>query len=139
MRRPRVMPGGNHRLLLEALARLVETDCDVVGSVPDGRALLETAPVLQLEIVVPLLNRLDAARPMKCRMPGVGLIVLTASEDPDLSAEAFRAGSSGCLLKNSARPRSCSRRFGRWPGSDTASPRWPREGWWTPSPATPGR
>ena len=38
---------------------------------------------------------------MKRLMPGVKLIFLTVSEDPDLAAEAFRAGASGYLLKNS--------------------------------------
>src|SRR5437763_185617 len=35
-------------------------------------------------------------------MPEFKLIILTVSEDPDLAAEAFRAGASGYLLKNSA-------------------------------------
>ena len=51
---------------------------------------------------MPLLNGLDAARQLKHLMPEVKLIFLTVSEDPDLAAEAFRAGASGYLLKNSA-------------------------------------
>jgi DNA-binding NarL/FixJ family response regulator len=51
---------------------------------------------------MPLLNGLDAARQLKRLMAGVKLIFLTVSEDPDLAAEAFRAGASGYLLKNSA-------------------------------------
>jgi DNA-binding NarL/FixJ family response regulator len=39
---------------------------------------------------------------LKRLMPEVRLIFLTVSEDPDLAAEAFRAGASGYLLKNSA-------------------------------------
>jgi DNA-binding NarL/FixJ family response regulator len=79
----------------------------VVGKVADGRALLATAPELQpdvvvLDIAMPLLNGLDAARQLKRMMPEVKVIFLTVSEDPDLAAEAFRAGASGYLLKNSA-------------------------------------
>jgi DNA-binding NarL/FixJ family response regulator len=51
---------------------------------------------------MPLLNGLDAARQLKRLMPEVKLIFLTVSEDPELAAEAFRAGASGYLLKNSA-------------------------------------
>ena len=51
---------------------------------------------------MPLLNGLDAGRQLKRLMPEVKLIFLTVSEDPDLAAEAFRAGASGYLLKNSA-------------------------------------
>jgi len=97
----------DHRLLREAFAQLLERDCDVVGAVADGRALLAAAPELRPDIVVldiamPLLNGIDAARQLKGLMPEVRLIFLTVSEDPDLAAEAFRAGASGYLLKNSA-------------------------------------
>ena len=107
MRRPRVLLADDHRLVREAFARLLEPDCDVVGTVADGRALLAAAPELRPDIVVldiamPLLNGLAAARQLKHLMPEVKLIFLTVSEDPDLAAEAFRAGASGYLLKNSA-------------------------------------
>ena len=107
MRRPRVLLADDHRLLREAFAQLLEPGCDVVGAVADGRALLAAAHELRPDIVVldiamPLLNGLDAARQLKGLMPEVRLIFLTVSEDPDLAAEAFRAGASGYLLKNSA-------------------------------------
>jgi DNA-binding NarL/FixJ family response regulator len=107
MKRPRVLLADDHRLLREAFAQLLEPGCEVVGAVADGRALLEIAPELQPDIVVldiamPLLNGLDAARQLKRVMPEVKVIFLTVSEDPDLAAEAFRAGASGYLLKNSA-------------------------------------
>ena len=107
MRRPRVLLADDHRLVREAFARLLEPDCDVVGAVADGRALLAAAPELRPDIVVldiamPLLNGLDAARQLRRLMPEVKLIFLTVSEDPDLAAEAFRVGASGYLLKNSA-------------------------------------
>jgi DNA-binding NarL/FixJ family response regulator len=107
VKRPRVLLADDHRLLREAFVKLLEPDCDVVGAVADGRALLEAAPKLRPDIVVldvamPQLNGLDAARQLKRSMPGVKVIFLTVSEDPDLAAEAFRAGASGFLLKNSA-------------------------------------
>jgi DNA-binding NarL/FixJ family response regulator len=107
MKRPRVLLADDHQLLREAFARLLEADCDVVGTVGDGRALLAAVPELRPDIVVldiamPLLNGLDAARQLKREMPEIKVIFLTVSEDPDLAAEAFRAGASGYLLKNSA-------------------------------------
>jgi DNA-binding NarL/FixJ family response regulator len=107
MKRPRVLLADDHRLLREAFARLLQSECEVVGAVADGRALLDAAPELRPDIVVldiamPLLNGLDAARQLKRLMPAVKVIFLTVSEDPDLAAEAFRAGASGYLLKNSA-------------------------------------
>ena len=107
MRRPRVLLADDHRLLREAFVKLLEPTCDVVGQVADGRALLEAAPQLRPDIVVldvgmPLLNGVDAARQLKRLMPDVKVIFLTVNEDPDLVAEAFRAGASGFVLKGSA-------------------------------------
>jgi DNA-binding NarL/FixJ family response regulator len=94
-------------LLREAFVKLLEPDCDVVGAVGDGRALLEAVPKLRPDVVVldvamPQLNGLDAARQLKRSMPDVKVVFLTVNEDPDLAAEAFRAGGSAFLLKNSA-------------------------------------
>src|SRR5262245_4720508 len=107
MKRPRVLLADDHRLLREAFAQLLEPGCDVVGAVADGRALLAAAPQLRpdvvvLDIAMPVLNGLDAGRQLLRVMPEVKVIFLTVSEDPDLTAEAFRAGASGYLLKNSA-------------------------------------
>jgi DNA-binding NarL/FixJ family response regulator len=107
MKRPRVLLADDHRLLREAFAQMLAPACEVVGAVADGRALLAVAPELRPDIVVldiamPLLNGLDAARQLKRVMPEVKVIFLTVSEDPDLAAEAFAAGASGYLLKNSA-------------------------------------
>ncbi len=94
-------------MLRESFAKLLEPDCEVVGTVADGRAVLEIAPrvrpdVVVMDIAMPLLNGLDAARQLKRAMPAVKVIFLTVNEDPDLAAEAFRAGGSAFLLKNSA-------------------------------------
>jgi DNA-binding NarL/FixJ family response regulator len=107
MKRPRVLLADDHRLLREAFAQLLAPGCDVVGAVADGRALLAAArellpDVVVLDIAMPLLNGLDAARQLRREMPEVEVIFLTVSEDPDVAAEAFRVGASGYLLKNSA-------------------------------------
>ena len=106
MKRPRVLLADDHRLLREALSQLLDPGCDVVGAVADGRALLTAAAALRPDIVVldvalPLLNGLDAARQLRCVLPKVKLIFLTTSDDPDLAAEVFRIGASGYLLKKS--------------------------------------
>jgi len=94
-------------MLREAFAQLLDSSCEVVGTVGDGRALLTAAEELKPDIVVadigmPLLNGLDATRQLKRTMPDIKIIILTINEDPDLAAEAFRAGASSYLLKNSA-------------------------------------
>src|SRR5437763_15649510 len=82
MKHPRVLLADDHRLLREAFAQLLAPGCDVVGAVADGRALLAAAPKLRPDIVVldiamPLLNGLAAARQLKPAMPGVDGLFLT--------------------------------------------------------------
>jgi DNA-binding NarL/FixJ family response regulator len=107
MSRPRVLLADDHTLLLEAFGKLLAEDCDVVGMVADGRALVAAASTLKPDVVVvdvamPLLNGIDAARQIKETLPDTRIVILTMNEDPDLVPEAFRAGASGYLLKRSA-------------------------------------
>ena len=107
MKRPRVLIADDHRLLREAFASLLASECEVIGAVADGRTLLAQATELKpdvvvLDIAMPLLNGLDAARQLRPLMPEVKVVFLTVNEDPDLAAEAFRAGASAFVLKNSA-------------------------------------
>jgi DNA-binding NarL/FixJ family response regulator len=106
MKVPRIMLADDHTLIVEAIRNLLEPSCEVVGAVSDGRALVELAASLKpdvvlVDIAMPLLNGLDAMRQLKVKMPEIKLICLTMNEDPDLAAEAMRAGASGYLLKTS--------------------------------------
>lgn len=107
MIRPRVLLADDHQMLAEALKSVVEPRCEVVGTVSDGRALLEAATRLQPDIVVldigmPQLNGLDAGRQLKQALPNTKLIFMTMLEDPYLVGEAYRAGASAFLLKEAA-------------------------------------
>lgn len=107
MTRPRLMLVDDHTILVEAFRKLLEPFYDVVGSVADGRALLDVAPQLLPEVVVldiglPLMNGLEAGIRLKEQMPSVKLVYLTMNDDPDLAVEAMRTGASAYLLKSSA-------------------------------------
>ncbi len=74
--RRRVLLADDHTLLLEAFEKLLEPDYAVVGAVSDERTLLAAAAelkpdVIVLDISMPLLNGLDAARQIKKTMPRV--------------------------------------------------------------------
>jgi DNA-binding NarL/FixJ family response regulator len=93
-------------MVCAGLAKLLEPHYEVVGSVEDGRALLKAAEELKpdvvlLDIGMPLMNGLDAARELKKRMPYIRMIFLTMESDSYIAAEAFRAGASAYLLKTS--------------------------------------
>lgn len=106
-RKPRVLLADDHSLMLAGLRKLVEERCEVVGTVEDGRALVEAAQRLEpdliiLDIAMPLLNGIDAARQIKKLYPHVQLIFLTMQTSPTYATEAFHAGASCYLLKRSA-------------------------------------
>jgi DNA-binding NarL/FixJ family response regulator len=105
--RPRVVLADDHGLLLEAFEKLLEPEYDVVGKFTDGAALLAAAEscrpdVIVLDVSMPGISGLEAARRLGATMPFVKLIFLTMNEDPDIAAEAFHLGVSGYLLKASA-------------------------------------
>jgi DNA-binding NarL/FixJ family response regulator len=107
MSRPRVLLADDHALIVGAFEKLLAGECDIVGTVSNGRELIDAAEslrpdVIVLDISMPLLNGLDAGRQIKQRHRDVRLIFLTMNEDAGLAAEAFKAGASGYLLKRSA-------------------------------------
>lgn len=107
MKGTRVLLADDHTLLLGALEKLLSEECEVIGQVSDGRALVAAAEelkpdVIVLDISMPLLNGVEAARQIKQKLRNVKLVFLTMNEDADLAAEAFRAGASAYLLKRSA-------------------------------------
>lgn len=107
MRKARVLIADDHSILLAGLRKLVEEAYEVVGTVEDGRALLEAAERLRpdlilMDISMPLLNGLDAARQLKKLLPESKLLFLTMHSSPTYATEAFKAGASGYLLKQSA-------------------------------------
>lgn len=107
MRRPRVLLADDHQMVADALKRVLEPRCEVVGTVNNGNALLEAAPNLQPEVIIldiamPEMNGLTAARHLKHCVPKAKLVFLTMNEDPQLVGEAFRAGASAFLLKQAA-------------------------------------
>jgi DNA-binding NarL/FixJ family response regulator len=107
MPRPRVLLADDHALLLGAFEKLLTPECDVVGQVSDGRALVAEAEKLKpdivvLDIVMPHLNGLEAGRKIKQTLRDTKLVFLTMNDEPELVTEAFRAGASAYVLKQSA-------------------------------------
>ena len=107
MTAPRIMLADDHTILAEAFRKLLEPHFEVVGTVVNGRSLLEVAPRLNpdaiiVDIAMPLMNGLEAGLRLKVLMPSVKLIFLTMNEDPDVASKALRHWASGYLLKKSA-------------------------------------
>ena len=107
MLRSRILLADDHLLVMEGLRKLLESDHDLVGTVEDGVALVEQAKeldpdIILLDISMPMLNGIEAARKIKKLLPECKLIFVTMHGDSTYVVEAFRAGASGYLLKRSA-------------------------------------
>ena len=105
--RPRIVLADDHTMLLDAFRRLLEPQCEIVGTACDGRTLIELAlrtnpEIVVLDISMPRLNGMDACAQLRRKLPGVKFVFLTVNEDPDVAAEAIRLGASAYLLKSSA-------------------------------------
>ena len=73
--RPRVLLADDYPDILKAVARLLALDCEVVGTVADGGALLEAAQRLQPDVIVldlslPNVDGLEACRQIARAHPG---------------------------------------------------------------------
>lgn len=108
MKRPRVLLADDHPLFVAGLQSLLEAECEVVGVVGDGRSLVEAASRLKPEVIVldislPLLNGIDAARQVKKEQPETKILFLTMHANLAYLKDALAAGAAGYLLKTSAR------------------------------------
>src|SRR5579863_10326379 len=106
-KRARILLADDHSLVAAGLCKLLEEEFDLVGSVGDGRALVTAAKrehpdVILLDISMPLLNGVEAARQLRVAVPTAKLIFVTVHSDTPYVIEAFRAGASGYVLKRSA-------------------------------------
>jgi DNA-binding NarL/FixJ family response regulator len=106
-KRPRVLLADDHALVAAGISKLLEAEFDLVGTVADGRALVTAAQndqpdVVLLDISMPNLNGLEAARQIHMIAPDCKLVFVTVHSDAAYVAEAFRAGASGYVLKRSA-------------------------------------
>ena len=103
-RRPRVLLADDYPEMLKAIGRLLELDCEVVGTVSDGGALLEAAQrlapdVIVLDLNLPNLNGLAACRQITRLHPEMKVIMFTAVNDPQARQAFFEAGASAFVSK----------------------------------------
>lgn len=107
MNKPRIVIADDHQLVLEGLKGIVENQCEIVGTATDGRQLVSLVAELNpdivlLDVAMPLLNGIEAARQIKRQNPRVKMIVVTMQLSRDYVREAFEAGASGYVLKQAA-------------------------------------
>lgn len=102
--RLRVLIVDDHPAMLRAVARLLELQYDVVGSLADATELLERVQQMQPDVIVldvnlPGVDGLTACRQVTQALPQINVIVFTAVEDPDVRRRAFEAGAAAFVRK----------------------------------------
>jgi len=104
----RIVMAEDHQIVRQGFKALLEQDgFDVVGEAGDGheavRLVEQKKPdVAILDIAMPLLNGIDAAREIVRVAPGTHIILLTMYSESHYVVEALRAGVTGYLLKTRA-------------------------------------
>ncbi len=107
MKRTRVLLADDHQIVLEGLKNLLGGEFEIIGSVQDGRSLVDQAATLHPDVIVadismPQLNGIEAARRIKQTDKNIKIVFLTMHPDATYAANAFEAGASGFVLKHSA-------------------------------------
>lgn len=104
----RILLADDHQIVRQGLRGLLEkAGHEVVGEAAEGREALRLARQFEPEVAVldlsmPLLGGLDAAREMRRMLPGVRTIILTMYAEKAYVVEALRAGAKGYVLKTQA-------------------------------------
>jgi len=106
MKKITVVLADDHAVLREGLRLLLQTthDIAVVGEADDGHRTLTAVKKLQpdvvlLDIAMPLLNGLEAARRIALEVPATKVLILSAYHDHQHVQQALDAGASGYLTK----------------------------------------
>jgi DNA-binding NarL/FixJ family response regulator len=102
----RILIADDHALFRDGLrSLLVAQGHDVIGEAKNGREAIELAKDLQPDLVLmdvsmPELDGISATRVLTAEMPGVKVVILTASEEESKLFDAIKSGAQGYLLKN---------------------------------------
>ena len=102
----RVLIADDHALFRDGLRSLLEAQgVEVVAEARNGREAVELAnihhpDVVLMDLAMPEMGGLDATRLLTAQVPGVAVIVLTASEEDSDLFEAVKSGAQGFLPKD---------------------------------------
>jgi DNA-binding NarL/FixJ family response regulator len=103
--RPRLLVVDDHHLVRQALVELlIQAGFEIVGQAADGADAVALAKQLEPDLVLmdlrmPVLGGLDAARLIKDACPAIQVVLLSAFESPALEQQAEEAGCFAYLVK----------------------------------------
>ena len=105
----RVVLADDHKIMREGLCSLLRNDprVEIAGVAEDGRSAVQMAreqkpDVVVMDVAMPDLNGIEAARKIKAEMPDVRILALSMHSDKRYISNMLQAGASGYLLKDCA-------------------------------------
>ncbi len=105
----RILIADDHEVARRGIRALLEThsNWEVCAEASDGREAVELAAttnpdLVLLDIGMPNLNGLEAARQILAATPDVPILILTMHDSDNVVREVLRAGARGFLLKSDA-------------------------------------
>jgi DNA-binding NarL/FixJ family response regulator len=106
----RILLADDHELIRKGLRAIIEGNKDwlICGEATNGQEAIERTLELQpdliiLDVTMPVLNGLQAARQIRERAPATKILMLSMHDSPQLANEAVRVGADGYLTKTGAR------------------------------------
>jgi DNA-binding NarL/FixJ family response regulator len=105
LNRPRVLLADDEPDFLAVSTRLLEPDFEIVKAVDDGQQVVEETARLEpdllvLDISMPVLNGIDAARRLRSAGSRVKIVFLTVHREPEYVEAGFAAGAGGYVIKS---------------------------------------
>ena len=105
--KPRVVLADDQAAILVVLAKLLQTQFDVVATVRDGRALVDAVArvspdAIVTDISMPVLDGIEAAREILCRNASARVVFVTIHGDPLLVRRGLAVGGLWYVAKVSA-------------------------------------
>jgi len=109
MAKTRVLVADDHTMIRQGLISILraQDEFEVVGEAKDGNEAVEKAlgsrpDVVVLDLSMPRLNGLEAARRIRKALPRTRILVLTMHDDEEYVLRTVRAGASGYVVKDGA-------------------------------------
>jgi DNA-binding NarL/FixJ family response regulator len=109
MKKLRILIADDHGMIRQGIRAVIATrrDWELVGEAADGRAAVALAAKLQpdvcvLDVTMPELNGIEAARQIVAQRPQTAVLIQTMHDSESLAQEILSTGARGYLLKNDA-------------------------------------